>query len=96
MGGGIYERGQEVRLEAKSNSTYRFLSWSDGSSVNPRNILALNDTTFTARFAKQVAYNPRSSAGVRITYDDSKIVRDTAFVTITPTKGASKKSTRRR
>lgn len=94
IGGGRYEIGSQTRIEAQSNSGYRFKGWSDGSGVNPRKLLLSKDTIYTALFEKQVQYVPQNSASIRISYDDSKVVRDTAYVTISP--NTQKKKSHRR
>ena len=51
-GGGTYSAGETVTLKAVANSTYCFVSWSDGNTENPRTFTATADVTLTANFAK--------------------------------------------
>ncbi len=39
-----------ITITATANDCYQFLSWNDGSTDNPRNILLSQDTSFTATF----------------------------------------------
>ncbi|MBR3946641.1 MAG: leucine-rich repeat domain-containing protein [Bacteroidales bacterium] len=49
-GGGTYDVGEEVVLTALPNAGYRFLSWSDDNTDNPRTIVVDSDSTFIASF----------------------------------------------
>ena len=49
-GGGCYEYGTRVRLEAEPNSGYLFSQWSDGKTYNPYIFTALEDLTLEAVF----------------------------------------------
>lgn len=49
-GGGSYEYGTRVRLEAEPNSGYLFSQWSDGKTYNPYIFTALEDLTLEAVF----------------------------------------------
>ena len=42
----------EVTLSVSSDYGYHFAQWSDGNIDNPRSIILVSDTTFTAEFAK--------------------------------------------
>ena len=66
-GGGTYSAGETVTLKAVANSTYCFVSWSDGNTENPRTFTATADVTLTANFAKAT---PRAWAY------DLKVVED--------------------
>lgn len=49
--GGIYSLGDAVTVEAIPNSHYSFISWADGSTVNPFTyIVEAHDTTFVPTF----------------------------------------------
>jgi len=50
-GGGTYSSGAEVTLEAMANPGYRFTSWNDGITDNPRNFTAMANASYTAYFA---------------------------------------------
>lgn len=47
-GSGSYAENEQVTLEVTPNSGYRFVSWSDGNTDNPRVIQATEDVTLTA------------------------------------------------
>lgn len=49
-GSGRYDIGSTATLEAIPNEGYRFLSWTDGNTDNPRNVTVEQDATFTATF----------------------------------------------
>ena len=50
-GMGTYEYGTEVILRATPNAGYRFVSWGDGSTENPKYIIAtVNGATYSAIF----------------------------------------------
>ena len=49
-GGGTYDVGEEVVLTAIPNAGYRFLSWNDDNTDNPRTIVVDGDSTFIASF----------------------------------------------
>jgi len=54
VGGGIYTEGDSVRLTAMPAEGYRFDSWQDGDTNNPRTIAVLGDATYTANFVSNV------------------------------------------
>lgn len=47
-GAGTYYSGAEAILTASPNYGYRFESWNDGDTLNPRHITVISDTTLTA------------------------------------------------
>ncbi len=49
-GGGSYYYGDTIQLEARPNHGFEFLTWSDGSTDNPRTIIVDGNQTFTANF----------------------------------------------
>ncbi len=49
-GGGTYDVGATVTLTAIPNAGYRFLSWNDDNTDNPRTIVVDSDSTFIASF----------------------------------------------
>lgn len=51
-GGGSYPHGDTIQIEALPNVGHEFLSWDDGNVSNPRDIVVLQDSTFTALFAR--------------------------------------------
>jgi hypothetical protein len=50
-GSGTYNAGTTVTLAAIAGEGYRFTGWNDGNTLNPREITALGDATYTAFFA---------------------------------------------
>ncbi|MBR6067531.1 MAG: leucine-rich repeat protein, partial [Bacteroidales bacterium] len=54
-GGGTYDEGTEITLTAMPYQGYRFVSWNDNITDNPRTITVTSDSTFVAMFeAEQV------------------------------------------
>lgn len=53
-GSGVYPDSSTVTLAAISYNNHIFDSWNDGGTANPRQILVVSDTTFTAIFQEPV------------------------------------------
>jgi len=53
-GSGTYDEGSEVEITAIPNQGYRFVSWNDDNTENPRTITVTSDSTFVATFAEDV------------------------------------------
>ncbi|MBO7593364.1 MAG: InlB B-repeat-containing protein [Salinivirgaceae bacterium] len=51
-----YTLGQTVEFEAIPDDDYMFVSWSDGSTQNPRTITVMSDTTLKASFDRAAFY----------------------------------------
>lgn len=49
-GSGKYELNKIITIEANANEGYRFVSWDDKNTKNPREILTKEDGTYTALF----------------------------------------------
>lgn len=49
-GSGKYEFNKLITIEANANEGYRFVSWDDNNTKNPREILTKEDGTYTAMF----------------------------------------------
>ncbi len=49
-GGGTFDYGEEREIEAIANEGYRFLSWNDNNTDNPRTITVSGDTLYIATF----------------------------------------------
>lgn len=47
-GTGSYDYGQTVQISATANEHYHFVSWSDGSTENPRTIIVTSNATYNA------------------------------------------------
>jgi hypothetical protein len=48
---GTYETGNTIAINAIANENYYFIQWNDGNMDNPRTIVVLGDSTFTATFS---------------------------------------------
>ena len=55
-GGGSYLEGSTATLTAVPNAGYRFVSWNDGETANPRTVVVNEDMSFTATFAAVQTY----------------------------------------
>lgn len=53
VGGGVYDTGEEVMIEAKAAEGYEFESWSDGECENPRVIVLNKDMDLVANFVEE-------------------------------------------
>ena len=75
-GGGSYEYGTRVRLEAEPNSGYLFSQWSDGKTYNPYIFIALEDLTLEAVFIPATGIEntqAEDTAGVQKVLRDGQI-----------------------
>jgi ubiquinone biosynthesis protein COQ9 len=50
VGAGAYEENAEATLTVTPAEGYKFVKWSDGVTDNPRTVVVVSDTTFTAEF----------------------------------------------
>ncbi|MBP3763095.1 MAG: hypothetical protein J6I49_04335 [Bacteroidales bacterium] len=53
-GGGTYLMGDSATLTATPNEGYRFVSWQDGNTDNPRTVTVTADATYIATFEAEV------------------------------------------
>ena len=51
-GGGTYNKGTIVKLNAVANDGYEFSKWNDGVTTNPRTVTVNKDMSFTAHFVE--------------------------------------------
>lgn len=51
-GGGTYWCGDTIAISAEAFEPYRFIEWSDGDTNNPRLVVPMCDTVFTAVFGE--------------------------------------------
>ena len=51
--GGTYTQGSKITVTANPDGQYLFKEWSDGSTVNPREITVNSDLTLKATFVKK-------------------------------------------
>ncbi len=54
-GSGLYSYNAPVTLTATAIDGYHFLKWNDGNTQNPRYMVAVRDTSFTAIFVSNVS-----------------------------------------
>ena len=84
-GGGEYEVGTEITITATPNEGYRFVSWNDGNTDNPRTITVTEDATYIATFEEgvgiesrdmlsELAFYPNPTSGI-ITFNRSDIMK---------------------
>ena len=66
-GGGIYDSNEVATLTATANSHYVFDRWNDGDTANPRNIVVVSDTAFTAYFVGESQESIAEAESARIT-----------------------------
>ena len=57
-GGGSYPDSSLVALTAEPSEGYHFIAWNDGDTVNPRQVLVVSDTAFSALFATDTIPTP--------------------------------------
>ena len=72
-GGGTYEEGATAHLTATANNGYRFVSWNDGNSENPRDVVVTGNATYTAMF----------EANAATTYTITAVANNNAYGTVT-------------
>ena len=58
-GSGEYEFGTDATITATPNDGYRFVSWNDGNTDNPRAIIVTEDATYIANFEESVGIESR-------------------------------------
>ncbi|MCQ2297880.1 MAG: T9SS type A sorting domain-containing protein [Bacteroidales bacterium] len=66
-GGGIYAPSEVATISATANSHYVFDRWNDGDTANPRNIVVVSDTAFTAYFVGESQESIAEAESARIT-----------------------------
>ena len=77
-------------ISATPNYGYYFVQWSDGNIDNPRTIVLIQDTTFTAEFAKNTYAITTTSSNLEwgiTTGDTSALYLDTLEIYATPEYG---------
>ncbi len=73
-GNGLYPSGTEVEIGALANEGYRFLSWSDGVTDNPRSVVLDVDRTFVATFGEMVGIAQPDNQMVRVYVSNGTLV----------------------
>ena len=76
-GSGSYVLGDTVTLTALANSGFHFVSWNDGIADNPRYVVIVSDTTFTALFGSD---STQSIGNVDITSFSARVVDNCIYV----------------
>lgn len=77
-GGGTYDFGTEVRIEAIPRQNHIFTQWNDGDTNNPRDIIVLNDITFIAEFQSTIGIDDLAFPQVHVYSHDRQIVVENA------------------
>lgn len=83
-GGGTFEQGQTVTIQATPNIGYRFVKWSDGNTNASRTVTVSGNATYTAYFEK-LTYAITASAGAGGTVSGGGTFEHGATVTIKAT-----------
>ena len=65
-GGGMYDSNQVATLTATANRHYRFDRWNDGDTANPRNIVVVSDSVFTAYFVSETSGEDTTQNAIRM------------------------------
>lgn len=75
-GGGTYEAGTVITIEAIANPNYEFVSWNDDNTENPRQITVTQDQTFVASFRQKVSITDFNMDDVAVYSHNHQIVVD--------------------
>ncbi len=63
-GGGNYKHGTKIQISATPNYGYKFVSWNDGNTENPRTVTVAGAATYIAKFTEdQFGVTTKSSPG---------------------------------
>ena len=73
-GGGTYNAGTTVQLQANPYAGYEFTYWNDGNTENPRYIVVTGDATYVANFQPQVGINDNDLSAISVYSHDHQIV----------------------
>ena len=84
-GSGEYAFGTVATITATPNEGYRFVSWNDGNTDNPRTITVTEDATYISTFEEgvgiesrdmlsELAFYPNPTSGI-ITFNRSDIMK---------------------
>ncbi len=89
-GGGTYQEGSSVTVEAIPNVGYTFAQWQNGSTLNPFTTTVTHDVTYTAYFEQEeytVSVYASPSYGGTATGGGTFHYGETATLTATPSEG---------
>ena len=89
-GGGTYQEGSSVTVEAIPNVGYTFAQWQNGSTLNPFTTTVTHDITYTAYFEQEeytVSVYASPSYGGTATGGGTFHYGETATLTATPSEG---------
>jgi hypothetical protein len=65
-GDGDYLENTAVTIEAITNTGYRFVKWNDDITQNPRTVIVLSDTSFTAEFEVEIGITDLETSTITI------------------------------
>ena len=85
-GAGTYKHGDKATLKATPAEGYKFVQWSDGVTDNPRTVVVVSDTTFTADIQKCWTVYATAENG-DISGDGVYLEGDEVTLTVTPAEG---------
>ena len=80
-GGGEYEEGSEITIEALPKSGYRFVRWSDGSTDNPHKVMLTKSRILIAYFEEIPNALDDTQAEI---YAPRKVMRDGVMYIVMP------------
>ena len=84
IGSGTYRHGDTLTISASANYGYYFSRWDNGVTDNPRQVVALDNTTYTALFAmRQFNITTQSTDDIRGQVEAPEIAEYLDKVTIT-------------
>ena len=89
-GDGTYDAGTEISITATPNDGYRFVSWNDANTDNPRTLIVTSDSAFVAIFVRNqftITVLSSDSNGGYVTGEGTYPEGDTATLTATPSVG---------
>ena len=72
-GGGTYTDLSTATIEATAFDGYRFVSWNDGDTANPRYIIVTGDSVFTALFEAVQGIDAREADRYNVTVVDGTV-----------------------
>ena len=77
----------EIEISATANYGYHFVRWNDNNTSNPRTVSVMEDTTFTATFAKNVYSITKNAEHGTMSGNSSAEYLDFVTLTVTPDYG---------
>ena len=77
-GGGVYNEGDTVMIEAIPNANYEFVQWNDDNTDNPRRIIVTQDQEFVATFQPVTAISAVDMNNISVYSHNNQIVVNNA------------------